>query len=109
MLDDELWEDLQSLLTATRERLGSESNSSERALLSQCLALLEHETKKVESLRMGTSRLLPYQVYLSVSSFNKGRIEIGGNWQEGTALGAKALKITEEAYQLYRETRPQID
>ncbi len=108
MIDDQLWSDLQNLLRAMREKLASEAPGPERDLLSRCLALLEHETKRLEDLRAGRSSLLPHQVYLSVSSFNKGRLEIGGAWQEGTDLGSQAFQVTQEAYRLYQQTRPAI-
>ncbi len=108
MIDDQLWSELQNLLNGMRAQLASEAPGPERVLLSRCLDLLQHETNRLADLRAGRSRLLPHQVYLSVSSFNKGRLEIGGAWQEGTDLGRQALQVTQEAYRLNQQTRPAL-
>ena len=108
MSDDQLWSDLQQLLRAMQDRLASQQPGAEHTLLSRCIDLLAHEAKRLEDLRAGRSRQLPYQVYLSVSSFNKGRLEIGGAWQEGTELGRQAFDVTQQAYRLYQQTRPPI-
>ncbi len=108
MIDDKLWSDLQTLLHGMQARLAAEAPGPERVLLTRCLDLLQHETNRLEDLRAGRSRLLPHQVYLSVSSFNKGRLEIGGAWQEGTDLGRLAFQVTQEAYRLNQQTRPAL-
>ena len=108
LIDDRLWSDLQGLLQGMQARLTADAPGPERLLLSSCLDLLRHEADRLEDLRAGRSRLLPQQVHLSAWSFNKGRLEIGGAWQEGTDLGRLAFQVTQEAYRLNQQTRPAL-
>ena len=95
----------QRLAEALRAWSASSASRTQADFATDALALLGLQQGRLRDLMDNRSKLPEPNVYLSVSSLNKGFLEIGGDWLEDPALRSLANSLTEMAYAFYKQTR----
>jgi hypothetical protein len=101
----ELSNDLANLDAQIGVWMAKQSDIKQMQYLNESRALIRLKKARLDALISGNSAMSQANVFLWVSSINKGLGDIGGNWRGDPEIAAAIIRITEKSYSLYMATR----